>query len=318
MRVRRPTRPGPILLSWIGSHPVAVVCSVICDAGLKGPVAAIQNNYSMNEKQKEEALSKLRADPKQCPVGMRHPPNGFEFGLGCSMCADKDSEDENKHAAAKAKMEEAERKQFNPIFLKTLSSKEGRVFKYNQADFDTGGVLYAIGSYGGASGAKWSNPADHGDIKVHCSSLAKESKPLVALFAREHVRIATDNKSDSWIGFDLVDKYLCPTFYTLKVPTTAGSECLKSWRLEASTTALDMKSGSFATWDSLKSHSNDTKLSDKEKLSVQGPTATFPLSVSSSKRYRSFRIVMTGKNTGNTFTLALSGIELYGTLYASR
>jgi hypothetical protein len=108
---------------------------------------------------------------------MRHPPNGFEFGLGCSMCADKDSEDENKHAAAKAKQDEAERKQYNPPFLKSLAG--GKFYKYSNVDFDMAGVMYAIGTYGGT--VKWTNPADRGDVRITASSVAKDSKPLPAI-----------------------------------------------------------------------------------------------------------------------------------------
>eukprot|EP00466_Bigelowiella_natans_P003072 jgi/Bigna1/70782/fgenesh1_pg.13_\ len=65
---------------------------------------------SMNEKQKMEAFKKLRADPRTCPLKRRHPPNGFEFGLGCTMCADKHIEADNKAAEEKAKAEKAQKK----------------------------------------------------------------------------------------------------------------------------------------------------------------------------------------------------------------
>ncbi len=100
--------------------------------------------------------------------------------------------------------------------------------------------------------------------------------------------MATDNKADSWIAIDLLDKWLAPSFYTLKHPTTAGAEALKHWRFEAS--LGDAKSQS---WEVLKVHANDTKLSAKESFNVQGPAATWPLPATN-KRYRSFRIVQTG------------------------
>jgi len=78
--------------------------------GLKSQIEKIKNDGSMNEKQKMEAFKKLRADPRTCPLKRRHPPNGFEFGLGCTMCADKHIEADNKAAEEKAKAEKAQKK----------------------------------------------------------------------------------------------------------------------------------------------------------------------------------------------------------------
>ncbi len=42
------------------------------------------NNWS--QKEKEDELYKIRADPNVCESKVPHPPTGFEFSLGCIMC----------------------------------------------------------------------------------------------------------------------------------------------------------------------------------------------------------------------------------------
>jgi len=65
---------------------------------------AIVNDKSLNDDQKERKLEALVCDPFVCPLKLPHPPNGFEYGLGCSMCEDKKTEAKNEEAARKAKV----------------------------------------------------------------------------------------------------------------------------------------------------------------------------------------------------------------------
>jgi len=62
-------------------------------AGLKSQVERIRDDNRLDDNAKMKALKELRSDPRTCPLKRRHPPNGFEFGLGCTMCADA----EKKH-----------------------------------------------------------------------------------------------------------------------------------------------------------------------------------------------------------------------------
>ncbi len=64
--------------------------------GLKAAVDRVRRDSKLNDKQKEAAFKKLRSDPATCPLKRRHPPNGFEFGLGCTMCADRYMEADRK------------------------------------------------------------------------------------------------------------------------------------------------------------------------------------------------------------------------------
>jgi len=266
--------------------------------GLKVGVAKVQNDSSLSDAQKLDALLKLRSDPKTCPLGYRHPPNGFEFGLGCSMCADKDSEDENKHAEEKAKKDAEEKKQ-KAIADFRASLRTGRLCRH-MSDFDTNGVFHTIGTVGGKE--KWVNPAESGWIKVTSSSLSPISRPLTALTARETVRIFTDNKSGSWIAVDLLDKVLVVSHYTVRFSESYWNETPRGWVFEASADGTK--------WDALKTHTNEAKTLSRS------PVATFPLP-SRATRFRYFRITNQQRNSNNSSHLCLSGLELYGTLYST-
>jgi hypothetical protein len=59
-----------------------------CD-GLVPLIEAIKSDKALTDDQKEAKCEKLLSNPQLCPIKARHPPNGFEYGLGCSMCEDK-------------------------------------------------------------------------------------------------------------------------------------------------------------------------------------------------------------------------------------
>ena len=46
----------------------------------------IAGDKKLTDDQKTEKLAKLMSAPNSCSLGYRHPPNGIEFGVGCSMC----------------------------------------------------------------------------------------------------------------------------------------------------------------------------------------------------------------------------------------
>ena len=76
--------------------------------GLKKQIAVLMKDpqwHKWSRDKKDEEMHKLRAVPDLCPLGCKHPPNGFEFGLGCTLCADKKTELENKKARAKVEQE---------------------------------------------------------------------------------------------------------------------------------------------------------------------------------------------------------------------
>ena len=161
---------------------------------------------------------------------------------------------------------------------------------------DTHGILYFLGTKRYSS--PYTNPHDMGAVEVIASSLGKDSAPAAAVVGRESVRCVTQNKPGSFFTLDLKTVSCKPTHYTLRHYSSANQEALRTWELRGS---ADGKA-----WEKLKTHRSDAKL-DKA-----GKCSTWPLSCD--RFYRFFRVVQTGKNSNNTHYLALSGLELYGSL----
>lgn len=101
-------------------------------SSLRAPIATIMKDKTLNEAQKLDRLRSLRCDPQQCPLRASHPPNGFEFGLGCTMCADKGSEHSNLLAAAKAKQEADEKKQYFTHVANAVDNNAYITLKYER------------------------------------------------------------------------------------------------------------------------------------------------------------------------------------------
>jgi hypothetical protein len=229
---------------------------------------------------------------------IRHLPSGFEFGMGCTMCADSHMDDENKKVAEKAKAEEKEMKE--SIKLAWSAVPDNALFVYNE-DFDKNGIIYHIGSAGKTR--EWVNPASREIrvITVKSCELMKDSEPAFCWIGRKTVRCVTRNLMNSWFSVDFIDHFICPTHYTLRHYSSWDTEALRNWVFEASN---DEKN-----WVLIDTRNNDSSLSSK------GASKTF--SVSLSKHFRIFRIRLTGLNSNNHYNLACSGFEIYGSVIRS-
>lgn len=58
--------------------------------GLRDMMDRLIQDRSLSEIEREERMKKLVSDEKKCPLGVRHPPNGVEFGMGCILCVEKE------------------------------------------------------------------------------------------------------------------------------------------------------------------------------------------------------------------------------------
>eukprot|EP00457_Paulinella_chromatophora_P000316 gb/GEZN01000316.1/.p1 GENE.gb/GEZN01000316.1/~~gb/GEZN01000316.1/.p1 ORF type:complete len:1660 (-),score=215.21 gb/GEZN01000316.1/:6-4985(-) len=245
-----------------------------------------------------EAFKQIWSDPQECPLRKKHPPSGFEWGLGCSMCEDKETEADNAKAAAKA---EADRKALEAKLVKIkedLKDGRGKVFTWH-SDLDGRGIMDYFATMGGSQA--WGNPAESGLIKVSSSGIMSDSAPLSATLGKEVVRCVSQAVRNSWIQWDLQDYQAIPTHYMLRHYSSWHTECLRSWVFEGSNDGL--------TWEPISRHYQDVHLDKK------GSTHTWAVPETRNK-YRMFRILQTGRNSNNNYYLACSGFELYGILYA--
>ena len=166
------------------------------------------------------------------------------------------------------------------------------------SDFDENGVLYYLGSR--AKTSTWVNPAALDVVGISSSELRYDSSDITTITGRDNANCVTVDMPDAWIKLDLGDNRLQPTHYTLRHFTDSNSDALRSWRLEASSNGSD--------WTTLLNHQKDGNLPEK------GGSYTWSLP-SVTKTFRLFRVICTGPNSSENYTLSCSGIELYGTLF---
>jgi hypothetical protein len=214
---------------------------------------------------------------------------------------------------------EQEMNKFTTIYK--ISKKEF-VFKYNS---DKNGLFYYLGTKGEKQNYK--NPFEIGELKVFVSSLAQGD--YSNFVGRSLTNCRSANEENAFFGVDLgKDRSLIPKHYTIR-NRDSNQYVLLNWTLEAS---LD-----FQKWfmidrrihngDNLEN--NRSKMKQRELLMEKGAVTTWTvqlddlrkiiMSITSNyksfKGFRYFRIRQIGKNSSNSYNLALSGFELYGTAF---
>ena len=106
---------------------------------------------------------------------------------------------------------------------------------------------------------------------------------------------------NGWICFDFKEHQIVPTNYTIR-SYFYSPHYLKSWNLEGSQDK--------AKWEVIDSQTNCTHIDGSLKVH------TFPINKESQKKFRYFRIVITGCSQTNSiyYCLTLNSFELYGKL----
>ncbi|ETO35939.1 hypothetical protein RFI_01125, partial [Reticulomyxa filosa] len=185
------------------------------------------NNLTLEEQEKK--AYETRADPDLCSLRVRHPPNGFEFGLGCTLCADKKSDEENRKNKAKVEQEMRERlKHLMSGFLSKVQS--GTKFVHHHP-MDENGILYFFGTCGLTK--SYDNPGTLGCALCH------QARGVLLVLCR------------------FCRKYVKPTHYTLRHYLSWDTECLRNWVIEVEE-SLDGEK-----WLVLRQHNNDQALNAK-------------------------------------------------------
>jgi len=243
----------------------------------------------------DEKLKELRADPRRCPLKTRHPPNGIEFGMGCSMCKDKDDEKVALHVRKKAQQKREEELAKLMSFMEDVEDGFKLEFKHHG---DEEGLLFFFGSFGRT--ARYENPAENEMVLVGSSEMMQNSSKNTAICGREMVRCVTRPAASCFFTVDLINKFFVPTHYSLRHYSSWDTECLRNWVFQGS---IDGE-----TWITLRKHENDQCLRHK------GQWYTWSVDPGG-LAFSRFRIKQTGSNSNNHHYLACSGFELYGTLH---
>ena len=175
-----------------------------------------------------------------------------------------------------------------------------------QSAFDTNGVLYHIGTAGGTQ--EYQNPCMSQRVVAQTSDGTGSSTSDTSLFVQhhhdQHISNHTENSENAWMAVDLGEgRTLRPNHYCLRGDRHYHNN-FQNWHLEGS------HNGS--TWVTLRKHQNDSSLPVRTPMS----TAAWPV-VEQAEAFRHFRILQTGMNSGRTWNLMCTGIELYGLFFGS-
>lgn len=176
------------------------------------------------------------------------------------------------------------------------SSSTSKTLTY-QSDGDTNGACYWIGTNYGKEA--WTNPHEAGRLIVSMSSFYDQdnNNPNALVNRNGDDGAATANTANSWIAIDLGAKNsLVCSYYSLR-GNKYSPGFPRNWKFQGSK--------DFAGWVDLDTQNNNTLITANNWFS--GTT-------SGSTGYRYFRVVQTGANAFGDNVLALSELELYGTL----
>ena len=169
-----------------------------------------------------------------------------------------------------------------------------KTFHYS-SDFDTGGLLYYLGTKGNTQG--WTNPGIAGIVGVSASSTGTRSERIGMFVGRTATRTLTKDEKNADMSLDLKGVRMNVTRYTLRHYVSQSAHYLRDWNLEGS---IDGNN-----WCVLKEHCADT--------GITGAGGTHTWTVSNPGWFQHFRIIMTGPNSTTSYSnLCCSGIELYG------
>ena len=182
----------------------------------------------------------------------------------------------------------------NTVNSSNTTSGSKKSFVYSGVDFDNCGIVHHL-----MSSVSKSNSSTH---PIQCSRCSNgQGTAYDPLFNVSTTCCTSNSIPNEWWMFDFGStRTVNVVAYTLK-HGYSGGYVLKHWNLEGSNDKTN--------WVCLKSHKNDQSLA---QASAKTKTYMIP---SQSSSFRYLRIYMTDKNTDNSWTFCLGGVEFYGDLY---
>eukprot|EP01083_Nonionella_stella_P060559 158105_1 len=180
----------------------------------------------------------------------------------------------------------------------------GKMFVY-QSDFDTNGILYALGSSYGDE--EWSNPAVKGFVTVTSNGWHYGNDNILNVVGRKFKgSCCTKNVAHSWFCVDFgANIKIKPSAYTLRHDAHGAGHVIRTWNFEGSNDGKH--------WKTLKGHESDSSLNN-----VEYATHTWTVDHQSKEPYQMFRIYMVGINSSSEWWLMCAGFEIYGCLMCKK
>jgi len=256
-------------------------------------IEAVKKKYTGPDLQKQ--LSLLMCDASKCPLGKSHPPNGFEYSLGCTMCVDKKIEDDNLLAASKAKAAELEKTEWSTLVKKEFRSPVScPAPKSADSLFLMGGIIHFLGTF--ARRREFANPAKGWMISVGSSDLVADSDPGSSLCnLLVPGKFCSESKSEMFLEIQFDSKIAVElTGFALLPHPESKDDAPDSWILSSKTHEVTV-----------------LHTQKKPSLTPRGPPVIYPCHAKKPKPASIFRLQL---NSSKSRRLCLGGIELFGTL----
>ena len=168
-------------------------------------------------------------------------------------------------------------------------------FVYNASKPLDGMIAYLTRECGG-------NVHDKGVIAATSSGVYYEHVPENAVDVWTDSYFASSNEPNSWICYDFKDRRVIPTSYSVRSYWNASGDHLKSWVVEVS------NDGTENSWKEIDRRDNNNDLNGKHV------TANFKISRVPNESFRFFRLRQTAKNHQDRYYLAMTSLEIFGTL----
>jgi hypothetical protein len=181
----------------------------------------------------------------------------------------------------------------NSFNAHSLRPRTTRVFNYS-SDFDNHGILFWLGTAYGTE--KYINPQLRSLVNVSHSSKLESGKSH-DLISHTPCSCNLLNQANSTVTVEFKTTSIMPTKYTLRHTNSRDAECLRNWKLQASSNGVE--------WVDLRNHVND--------ISLNGKASSHSWDIDQQDEYYNwFRVVQTGNNSSSNTYLSMAGFELYG------
>lgn len=202
-------------------------------------------------------------------------------------------------------------KSFKQVLGQTAFDKKKLEIKFKYShDFDENGIFFYLGSAGKT--CKWQNPHLIGEVRAFGSSIG--SGKIEEFVGRNCNSLRTGHEEGGFLGVDLGQgRLFSPSAYTIKNSKNVAYATL-NWHFEGSLdrvrwVVLDRRVHFLGNSD------YDSQMeAERNALMKRAASSTWAIAGNKKNHFRYFRVIGTQQNLAGSYCLALSCIEMYGTV----
>ncbi len=186
------------------------------------------------------------------------------------------------------------------VLLSSKTKIRKKVFEYSGEPYDEQGIIYWLSTK--RKTRKWMNLAESCDYPILFGHPKTNRGRLEDVLVHEIGQWYPDNSEESHLILDLrsFNVAIEVSDYTFSYYKGGNGYLLRNWQLLGSNDGVH--------YEVIFDHVDDASITEED------PTVTFSNS-KNRKPYAMFKMQITGKDSSGHYFFAVSGLELYGTLY---